>query len=198
MKKVWHVLLMVVCCLCFGLAACGGKTETAITLSKEALTLKVGGSETLEATLAEGASFTAEELVWTSSDESVVSVTGEGATATVTALAVGTATVTVSFGEDKAECAVTVEESENKTNPLSIFLPEGKLILKPNVTASVKAMSETALTGEPVWTSSDPTIGTVEGQGLTARVTSLKRGECTITVACDGFTASFTLVVGIS
>ena len=198
MKKIWHVLIMAVCCLCFGLAACngGGSSDPSITLSETALTIKVGESATLEATLAEGVDFTAEELTWSSSDEAVVSVTGEGATATVKALAVGSATVTVSYGEEKAECTVTVEKRD--IEPLSIFLPEGKLILKPNVTASVKALSDIELKGEPVWSSSDTTIGTVEGQGLTARVTSLKRGECTITVECDGYSASFTLVVGIS
>ena len=200
MKKIWHILLLAVCCLCFGLAACGGDNTgdntSAITLSKETLTLKAGGSATLEATIAEGAEFTAEELTWVSSDADVVSVTGEGATATVTAKAVGTATITVSFGEEKAECAVTVEKSD--INPISIFLPEGKLVVKINVTTTVKAISEIPLTGEPVWSSSDTSIGTVESQGLTARVTSLKRGECTITVQCDGYSASFTLVVGIS
>ena len=196
MKKIWHVLLIVVCALCLGLAACGKEETTAIKLSGKALTLKTGATATIEAVLGDDVDFTADDLVWSSSDDKIVTVKGEGLKATVTAVAVGKAKITASYGSMKAECTVTVEKSD--LSPISIFLPEGKLVLKAKVEATVKAFSDVELTGTPVWSSSDTTIGTVEGQGLTARVKALKRGECTITVTCDGYSASFTLIVGVS
>ncbi len=86
---------------------------TGITLNKESLSLKVGGSETLTATvLPENAS---DKIVtWTSSAPLVATVDSEGK---VTAVSEGTATITAAAGDYSAACAVTVTPDMNYDTP---------------------------------------------------------------------------------
>ena len=78
---------------------------TGVTLSKEAVTLHVGGDETITATVApEGA--TNKAVAWASSDEEVATVDENGK---ITAGFPGTATITVTAdGGKTATCEVTV------------------------------------------------------------------------------------------
>ena len=78
-----------------------------VTLDASKQTLKVGESTTLHATLTpEGA---VEELVWTSSDPTIVTVDANG---TITAVKEGSATITVTAGAYRAQCEVTVIADE--------------------------------------------------------------------------------------
>ena len=87
---------------------------TDVTLNKSAMTLLVGRTETLTATVAPEDA-TNKDIVWTSSDESVATVKN----GVVTAVAKGTAdiTVTTADGNHQATCKV-------KVNPAAIN-PEG-------------------------------------------------------------------------
>ncbi len=163
--------------------------EPKATLDRTEVKLTVGGETTLTAQTENCEGFT-----WTTSDETVATLTwGEGAaTATVKGVAAGTATVRIMY-QDKvlAECTVTVSVS-----PLTVFLPEGKLVLVKNGVATVKALCEVPVEGEAVWKVADETVGSVEWQGLTARVKALKRGTTTVTVTLGEYQASFELLVG--
>lgn len=77
---------------------------TAMSLSKEILSLTVGDSETLTATL-EPAN-TTDILEWSSSAEDIAAVKD----GTVTAVALGTATITAKAGSVSATCTVVVNE----------------------------------------------------------------------------------------
>jgi len=180
MKKTFLSLACAALAVC-GLSACGG---SAPTLDKSELSIVEGDSVTIEASY-EGK----EELVWSAEDTSIVTVEGEGTKAVVTAVAEGETVVYVTAGETRAECKITVTAP-----PLSIFLPEGKIVLKKNVTATVKA--HTTLQGEAVWTVSDPTVASLDAEGLTVRVTALKVGECTLSVKVGESTATVTVIVG--
>lgn len=85
---------------------------TSITLSQTSLSLYVGGSATLVATIAPEDA-TMKNLTWTSSDESVATVNTSGV---ITALAPGS-TVITALAEDgsevKAECPVQVSSNPN-------------------------------------------------------------------------------------
>ncbi len=184
-KRITLLLTSVVCFVCILFAA-----ACTSPLKDKELTLTVGQIYVLEANVKES---DADDIDWETSDKSVVSIKKEGASVTLTAKSVGTATITLYKGDDEiGHCDVTVEPS-----PLEINLPLGKLIIKKNVTASVLAFFDGEMQGEPVWTTSDPSIGTVEAQGLLARVTAVDRGECVITVSVDGYSASFRLTVGV-
>lgn len=78
-----------------------------VSLNKTALSLKVGNSETLTATVSP-AGATDKTVTWTSSDASVATVDQSGK---VTAVKAGTATVTAAAGGKTASCAVTVTAS---------------------------------------------------------------------------------------
>lgn len=79
----------------------------ALSLSQEALTLATGGEKTLTLT-AEPEEVDVSAAVWTSSEESVATVDGEG---TVTAVAEGKATVTAALGGREVACEVTVSDA---------------------------------------------------------------------------------------
>ncbi len=83
----------------------GGTTITAITVRPSALTLAVGESTRLNATLEpEGATGT---ITWTSSDTTVATVDEKG---NVLGINIGTANITAKCGEIQGVCAVTVKE----------------------------------------------------------------------------------------
>lgn len=79
---------------------------TGVTLNKSALSLVVGGDETLTATVAP-ANATTQTVTWSSSDDEVATVTDGGK---VEAVAQGTATITVTTtdGNKTDTCEVTV------------------------------------------------------------------------------------------
>lgn len=100
---------------------------TGISLDKTELTLTVGGSETLTATV-EPDSATDKTVTWTTSDAAVATVDN----GTVTAVSAGTATITAQAGEKSATCAVTVQAAE--TEPI---VPE-------DVTIKLNSLIQTA------------------------------------------------------
>lgn len=91
-----------------GYATCkvvvSSKPATAITLDKTAITLEIGGTDTLVATV-EPEDATDKPAVWTVDQSSVATVNAEGV---ITAIGEGTAIVTATAGEVSATCTVTV------------------------------------------------------------------------------------------
>lgn len=82
------------------------KPCTGITLDKTSVTLNVGDTHTIKATLTPND--TTDKVTYTSSDANVVNV---DATGKVTAKAKGTATITVKCGDKEATLTVTVNEA---------------------------------------------------------------------------------------
>lgn len=80
---------------------------TSVTLDKTVLSLTVGGSETLTATVKPD-NATDKDVTWTSNNETVATVEN----GKVTAVAVGTATITAKAGEKETSCTVTVTEPQ--------------------------------------------------------------------------------------
>lgn len=79
---------------------------TGLVLDKETVTLKIGESTSIYATVIPGNATYKDALIWSSSDESVVSITGDGL---VSAHKVGTATITADMGGGiYALCSVIV------------------------------------------------------------------------------------------
>jgi len=164
----------------------GGKTATCevtvvipvkeIALSAETLELSVGESKKLEATVTpENA--TDKSVAWTSSDETVAAVDGEG---NVKALKAGTATITatsVSNPDVSASCEITViQPVESVTLDMaSIVLEEIGATYQLMATVLPEDASEKAVT----WASSDEAVCTVSAKGL---VTAVSAGTATVTV----------------
>ncbi len=155
-----------------------------IALDVTALTLEEGQSFKLTATLTnapEGA-----EVVWETSDMSVVKVDSKG---NLTAMAPGEATISARYEDVIAECQVTVTAKpvvpvEISLNTVSLTLEEGKTF---RLTASVLNTAS-----EVVWSSSDKAVASVDSKGL---VTAVKPGVAVIKATCDGAVAECEVTV---
>lgn len=148
---------------------------TEVTLDATEKEVLVGETFTLVATVAPE-NTTDKTVVWSSSDENVVTVDSEG---NVEAVGVGQATVTAACGNATGSCAVTVkpiEATEVTVEPSEIVAVEGETV---PLTATVLPNNTTDKS--VVWTSGDETVATVDENGL---VTILKAGECDITATC--------------
>lgn len=145
--------------------------DTGLTLSETAITLNLGETKKLEASVKEGYT-----LWWESSDSDVASIQG----GLVTAKAAGKATITVSSKKkglnkviETKTCEVTVENKQITVDKTSV------LIMTDVVnTATVTATAE-GLTGNLTWKSEDESVATVKG-GV---ITGLKTGTTNVKVS---------------
>ncbi len=146
-----------------------------LTLDKTELSLIRGTTYTLTATLSLGKG----EFTWSSSDESVATVSKDGV---VTAVALGNATITVAYDDKVATCAVTVVlpdyEPEFAEKEQELTLATG---------SSFAINDEVLFNGESVectvsYESVNEEIATVDESGL---VTGVRVGETYITVTAN-------------
>ena len=168
-----------------------------IALNKTSLTLSVGASEGLTASVSPASAD--QHVAWSSNNEAVATVTAEGV---VTAVSTGTAEITAtSTAEDlpddvtvSASCTVTVTgapapavESVSVT-PSALSLAEGMM---GNLAVSV---TPAGASQSVIWTSANEAVATVSG----GKVTAVKAGtaEITATSAADSSkSASCTVTV---
>ena len=159
-----------------------------ITLSQTSLLLGEGATATLTATVTpENA--TDKTVTWSSSDESVATVSGDGL---VTGVKEGKAVVTATAGEKNAQCEVTVQKGVVEVT--EITLSQTNLTLTEGETAALTAtVLPTDATDKTVtWISSNPSVATVSDAGL---VTAVLEGTTTITASAGGKTAQCTVTV---
>lgn len=158
-----------------------GNVAQRITIDPTSWTMEVGDKKTLTATVWPASIGGSGSLSWTSSNNSVATVDGNGK---VTAVGVGSANITASYGGSvSATCVVTVVGiSLNKTS--TKILRGGTEQLTATVYPSASY----------TWTSSNPAVATVSSTGL---VTAVAKGTATITVTTEGgYTAKCTVQVG--
>ncbi|WP_185711590.1 Ig-like domain-containing protein, partial [Tannerella forsythia] len=165
---------------------------TGVTLAPNTLTLKVGQTDALTATVAP-ATATNKAVTWTSSAPAIATVDASG---TVRGVSPGTATITVKTvdGGKTATATVTVKEA---TVPVTgVTVDPGSLTLKVGQTGSLTATvaPATATNKAVTWTSSAPAIATVDASGT---VRGVSPGMTTITVRTNdgGKTATATVTV---
>ena len=161
---------------------------TGVSLNKTAISLAVGSTETLIATITPG-NATNKNLTWTSGDEDVATVNNGVVTATGT----GTTniTVTTADGSKQATCSVTV------TQPVTgVTLNKNTLELYTGKRETLIATVEPSDATNPAvnWSSDKPEVATVNNSG---NVTAVGAGTATITVttADGGKTATCTVTV---
>lgn len=153
------------------------------------LTVAVGARETLTPTLTPvGADA---KLTWTSNNTRCVTVDGNG---TVTGVSAGSATITVRTDNGKtATCWVTAQVNTPAT---SVTLNQTELKLNPGSGNTVQLRATvlpTNSTDKVVWTSSNPTVATVDENGL---VTAVKEGTTEIIATAGDKSAQCTVTVG--
>jgi len=159
---------------------------TGVTLSASTLTMAENSTATLTATVAP-TNATDKSVIWESSNPTVVSVDENG---NLTSYGAGSATITVTTKNGKtATCSVTV----------STDAPAATLSLNKETLTLTEGASETLTatytpdTAKLTWTSSHPSIATVDNTG---KVTAVTAGTATITVSSSaGKTANCALTV---
>lgn len=160
---------------------------TSVSLTPESVTLEVGESATLTATIAPSDA-TITDLTWTVSDAAVASV----ADGTVTALSPGSATVTVTTANGlTATCAVTVTQM-----PTGVSLSATSMQLEVGETGELTATVEPANSTDTTltWTVSDESVVKIEG----TTVTALAPGSASITVkTVNNLTATCQVTVNL-
>lgn len=154
---------------------------------KDATTIHRGETETLEVTYDPENTTDDKTVTWESSDPTVATVDGSG---TVTATGIGSANITAKVGNHTDVCVVTVDA------PLESIDVQDTLELVKNQTAVIdyKLVPSDTTDKEPVtFTSSDPTVATVDADGT---VVALKAGTTVITLkGANDVTAEVTVTV---
>lgn len=163
---------------------------TGLTLESQAISIKKGSTQYLKDTI-KPENATDKSLVWTSSDESIVTVDQDGK---ITGVESGQAIITVKTldgSEIVAEAVVTVLEPVTgiSLSARSRTVEVGsKYTIQPLITPS-NADNKTV-----TYTSSDPSVASVDANGV---VTGVKGGTVLIVVKTEdrGFVASMTIEV---
>lgn len=167
--------------LVFSFAACdtGGEGgSNGLTLNSYSLSIDVGKSNPLLVT-----STVTEDVIWTSSDESKVTVSGSGMgnrAGTVQAVAIGTATITAKSGDKFATCTVTVVEAETIT-----VTKDGSAVTSVSLSgkdSTVQLAAKSSRDHAISWESDKPLIAEVSENGLVTAVAS--SGTAVITAKC--------------
>lgn len=178
-------------------ATCSVTVKThveSVSLNKSEVALYNGKTTSLTATVLPS-NASNKSVTWTSSDESVATVSVSGTYATVKGIARGNAIITATSvdGEITASCNVTVNQyvqsiTLDKTS-ITMYVGDDPVLI--STTISPENASDKSLT----WTSSKTTVATVDEDG---KVTAVANGTATITAkAKDGSGAKATCSVTV-
>ncbi len=185
--KFFAIIAAVCLALTLGLTACG-ESKTSVTLDKTALAIERFDTATITATV-EG---TTGEVVWSSDNEGVATVSG----GVVTAVAAGVATITAKVGDASATCAVTVTDSgyfpilNTGKSELSL-IESATYTLTPSVT-----FRGNGVTASFTYEVADSAVATVSDAGV---ITAVKAGTTTVTVRSSyvGYSLEETVTVKV-
>lgn len=186
-----RVLVAVACTL----GACGDShdDETGPVVSPTSVTIVTGRSATLTATAGDSIA----NLMWSSSDPSVATVTAGAGFATVTGVARGHATIDAQLGAGHTSVDVVVVSAVVDR----IDVTAARTVIPLGDTQQLAARGHKTddhsddLSQTAAWTSQDPAIASVDRHGL---VTVHAVGQTAITASQDGATGSIAITVGPS
>ncbi|MBR4461089.1 MAG: Ig-like domain-containing protein, partial [Erysipelotrichaceae bacterium] len=159
-------------------ATCGVtvvKPVTSITLSATSLTLNVGDTSTLAATVLPSDASN-RSVTWTTSDSTVASVSSSGK---VTAKKAGTATITVTAKDSSGVSATATVTVKQPVTYLTLNKNSLQLTINGSETLIATVSPDDATNKTLQWSSSDSTVASVSSSG---KVTGKKAGTATITV----------------
>lgn len=153
---------------------------TGVTLDKTSVSLLVGDSQTLTATVAPKDAAN-KKVSWKSDKPAVATVDDNGK---VTAVKAGEATiiVTTQDGGKTATCRVTVSDQEIKVTGVKLNKNETTILVGGSETLTASVLPDDATNRNVNWISSDASVATVDANG---KVTAVKAGEATITVTTE-------------
>lgn len=192
MKRYYWLLAAV---LLLVASACKKQQEiviavNSVTVSPASLTLPIGGTSQLSATV-EPSNAADKTISWSSSPSDVAIVDGNGL---VAGLKVGTATITAKAGGKQGTCTVTVVSNSDYVPVTKITFDKTSLTLTEGDTYTIVATLDPkdASIGKPAWTSSNSDVAVVDADG---KVVALKAGTTKVTASADGVSASCDVTV---
>ncbi|MDE6522521.1 MAG: Ig-like domain-containing protein, partial [Muribaculaceae bacterium] len=160
-----------------------------ITLNSPSLSLTEGDTATLTATIAP-ADATDKSVTWSSSDESVVTVSANGE---VTAVNAGTATITATSSNGKtASCTVTVADKIIDAAEIELSESSAELKVGEATTLTATVLPENTTDKTVTWSSSNMSVATVDANG---KIIAVALGEATITATCGNVKATCKVTV---
>ena len=163
-----------------------------VTVTPSAANVAITGTVQLTATPkdANGNPLTGRAISWSSSDNTIATVSSSGL---VTGVAAGTATITATSEGKSGTASVTVAGAPVATvtvTPASASVQAGQTV---QLTATLKDANGNILTGRVVtWSSSNTTAASVNSTGL---VTANTAGSATITATSEGKTGTSAITV---
>ncbi|MGO5288840.1 Ig-like domain-containing protein, partial [Pseudoscardovia suis] len=164
---------------------------TGVSVSPSSLSLTVGNSQQLSATVSPS-NATDKTVSWKSSDSSVATVDANGL---VKAVKAGSATITVSSANGKtASVSVVVKAAGTVTVPVSMVSVSGSKTVSVGSTTHLSAtVSPSNATNKTVvWGSTDPKVATVSSDGM---VTGVAKGTARIVATAGNVSAAFDVSV---
>ena len=158
-------------------AGCGGDSVSvtqpdelmvaSVTISRESVTLPIGTTQQLTATVrdAAGNELSDRTVTWSSSATTIVTVDATGLVALVTGVAAGSVTITATSEGKSGTAAVEVEAVASvMISPPTVLLMGGNTV---QLTATVRNAEGFVLSGYPVtWTSTNTDCVIVDATGL--------------------------------
>lgn len=161
-------------------------TASTITLNVSEMTLFIGQSDKLTATVSPG-NVTDKTITWTSDNKQIVTVSEDG---TVTAAAIGVANITASCGDVSATCKVMVNPVTASTVTLNVSEMTLFIGQTDKLTATVSPKNVTDKT--IIWTSDNESVATVSPDGT---VTAVSAGLANISASCGEVSATCKVTV---
>lgn len=160
---------------------------SAITLNAQNLTILIGQTEKLTATVLPE-STSDKTVTWASDNEAIATVAADG---TVTGVSVGVANITAKCGDVSATCKVTVNPVPAAT--VTINVPDTKIYVGDKLTLSAMVVPDNTTDKTLIWTCSTPEIATINAQ--TGELTAIAPGEARIKATCGEATGMATVTI---
>jgi len=162
-------------------------TPTSIQVGESAVAAATGGDQN-------GAAMPVSTINWTSSNQSVATVTSTG---NITAVGPGTTQIAATSGGKTGQALLTVTSNSTSDAVASIRLSSATLSVQVGSTTQLSAATLDAdgdtLSGHLItWSSSDSTKATVSQTGL---VSGVAAGTVSVTALCEGVTAQASITV---
>ena len=165
------------------MVSCGPQEDpeisvASVSISQSSVSIRPGGTVSLTATV-NPSNATNKTVTWSSSNQSVATVSD----GTVTAVGEGSAMITATAGGKSGSCSVTVKIVEVE----SVELDKAEVEIESGSTINLKATVKPADATDRIvtWESDNPGIATVDGNG---KVNAIKEGVANITANAGGKT----------
>jgi uncharacterized protein YjdB len=178
--------------------AVAAELATTVAVAPSSASVAIGSTTQLTATARDrnNTLLTDRQTVWTSSDNSVATVSTSGRVSAVNA---GTATITARVDTARGTSTITVQSTPPPPPApvASVAVAPSSATINAGATAQLSATlrdaSNNVLTGRSVaWTTSNDAVATVSGSGL---VTGVAAGSATITATSEGKSGSASITV---